>query len=96
MGQMMRRKAGDIGKEQSRKTCALSQKDVSLCKSNKEALWEVKHRNDVIRCLFLKDSHLTAPGRTDCRNEDKKLGDPLEACGINPGKKSSESELRYW
>lgn len=92
----MRRKAGDIGKGQSRKTCVLSQRDVSLCKSNKEALWEVQQRNDVIRYLFPKDSHLTAPGRMDCRNQDKKLGDPLEACGINPGKKSYESELRYW
>ena len=64
-----------------------------LWASHKEALWEVKQSSDMIRFLFQKDSRLTALGRIDCRDQDKKLGDPLEACGSNPGKKLYESEL---
>lgn len=73
--------------------CELSQRDVPLCKSNKEASWEVKQSSDMIRFLLQKDSHLAAGVRMDCRDQDKKLGGPLEAHGSNPGKKWHESEL---
>lgn len=89
----MRIKAREPGKRQIRNSCELSQRDVSVRKSNKEALWKVKPSNDEIRCLFQKDCHLTALGRMDCRDQGKKLRDPLEDCGSNQGKKLYKSEL---
>lgn len=89
----MRIKAREPGKGQIRSSCELSQRDVSVCKSNKEALWKVKQSNDEIRCLFQKDCHLTALGRMDRRYQGKKLGDPLEDCGSNQGKKLYKFEL---
>lgn len=89
----MRRKTSEPGKGQIRNSCELSQRAVSVCKSNKEALWKVKQSNDVLRCLFQKDCHLTALGRVDCRDQGTKLGDPLEDCGSHQGKKLYKSEL---
>ena len=77
----MKRKPGEAGKGQPRKIFMSLVKQMLLWANHKESLWEVKQSSDMIRFLFQKDSHLTALGRMDCRDQDKKLGDPLEACG---------------